>query len=114
MLDKERATVDTIFSLPSICVSNPEKPKNFIFSLWGRENIQNDVVQPVRTPEHLKCLFWPKCPSSTLDLTKGQMRSKPSQNNIFHSFTPNLSFSEIYDNFEQVWPEVDPEWAQKS
>ena len=85
--------VDIVFCSSTICVLDSKKSKNIVFSLLGRENIQNDVVQPVRTPEHLKCLFWPKCPSSTLGLTKGQMRSKPSQ---------NLSFSEIYDNFEQV------------
>ena len=31
------------------------------------------------------------------------MRSKLSQNNVFHSFAPNPSFSEIFNNFDQVW-----------
>ena len=60
--------VDTIFCPSSIYVLDPKKSKNIIFSLGGRENIQNDVAQPVRTPEHPKCLFqlkWPKCPWST-------------------------------------------------
>ena len=33
--------------------------------------------------------------------------------NTFHGFSSNLSFSEIFGNFYQVWPEVDPGWAQK-
>ena len=37
---------------------------------------------------------------------------KPSQNSIFHSFTSNLSFLESFDNFDQVWFEVDLGWAQ--
>ena len=48
-----------------------------------------------------------KMPWSTLGLTKGQTKSKLSQNNIFHSFTLNPSFSEIFNNFDQVWLEVD-------
>ena len=32
---------------------------------------------------------------------------------IFHNFTSNPSFSEIFNNFDQVWLEVDPRWAQK-
>ena len=112
----KNASVDTIFYLPSICMLDPEKSKNIIFSPWGRENIQNSVVRPVRASEHLKCLFqlkWPKCPWLALGLTKGQTRSKLSQNNVFHSFTPNSSFSNIFNNFDQVWPEVNPRWAQK-
>ena len=49
--------VDTVFCLPSICMQDPEKSKNVIFSPQGRENIQNDVMQPVQTLEHPKCLF---------------------------------------------------------
>ena len=49
--------VDTVFFLLSICVPNPKKSKNISFSLWGREKIQNDMVQPVQTLEHQKFLF---------------------------------------------------------
>ena len=35
-------------------------------------------------------------------------RAKSSQNNIFHVFISNLSSSEIFRNFDQVWLEVDP------
>ena len=31
--------VDTEFCLPSICVLDPKKSKNIIFSPWGRKNI---------------------------------------------------------------------------
>ena len=37
-----------------------------------------------------------------MPLIEGQTRSKSSQNNIFHSFIPNLTFSEIFGNFDQV------------
>jgi len=30
---------DTVFCPPLICMSDPEKTKNIIFSLWGCENI---------------------------------------------------------------------------
>ena len=40
-----------------------------------------------------------------------QTRSKLLQNSIFHSFTSNPSFSKIFNNFDQVWPEVDLGWA---
>ena len=54
MSDKEGAIIDTVFCLPSIYMPNPKKPKNVIFSPWGRENIQNDVTQPVQTSKHPK------------------------------------------------------------
>ena len=44
MSDKEGATVNTVFCSPLICVPNPEKSKNVIFSPWGCEDIQNDMV----------------------------------------------------------------------
>ena len=31
-----------------------------------------------------------------------KLRSKPSENSIFHSFTSNPSFMESFDNFDQV------------
>ena len=48
-----------------------------------------------------------------LGLIEGQTRSKSSQNNTFQGFWSNLSFSEIFGYYDQVWPEVDPRWAQK-
>ena len=36
--------VDTVFYSLSICVPDPEKSTNIIFSPWGRENIQNEVA----------------------------------------------------------------------
>ena len=41
------------------------------------------------------------------------MRSRSSQNNIFHGFTSNSSYSENFIIFDRVWPEVDSWWAQK-
>ena len=49
--------VNTVFCSPSICVPNTEKSKNISFHPWGQENIQNDVAQPVRTPEYPKFFF---------------------------------------------------------
>ena len=60
--------------------------------------------------EHSKCLFllkWPKYPWLALGSIKGQTWSELSQNNIFHSFTSNLSFSEI---FNKLWPSLT--WSQ--
>ena len=49
--------VDIVFCPPSICVPDPKKSKNIIFSPWGYEDIQNDMAQPVQVSEHPKCLF---------------------------------------------------------
>jgi len=49
--------VDTIFYPPLICMPDPEKSQNIIFSSWGRKNIQNDAVQPIWALEHPKCIF---------------------------------------------------------
>jgi len=49
-------------------------------------------------------------PLANLRLTKGQTRSKPSQNNTFHSFTSNQSFSKIFGNFDL---ELTPNGLQK-
>ena len=54
-----------------------------------------------------------KMPLVTLGLTEGQTRSKSTQNNTLHGFTINPSLSEIFNKFDQVWPEVNLEWAQK-
>ena len=49
--------VDTVFFSSTICVLDSKKSKNIFFSLWGCENIQNDMAQPLGTPEYPKCLF---------------------------------------------------------
>ena len=48
-----------------------------------------------------------KMPLVKPGLTKGQTRSKFSQNNIFHGFISNPNYSKIFSKFGQVWPEVD-------
>ena len=55
-----KVIVDTVFCPLLICLLDPEKPKSFIFSPWGHENIYNGAAQPIQTPEHSKCLFQPK------------------------------------------------------
>jgi len=70
---KSELIVDIVFCPSSICVTDPKKSKNIIFSSWGYENIYNGIAQPVRTPERSKCLFqpkWPKCSWSTLGWPK--------------------------------------------
>ena len=118
ILNKEGAAVDTVFYLLSICVPDSKNSKNIIFPPRGYGNIyfKFNMAQHVWTSEHSKCLFWPKwskCPFNP-ELTKRQMRSKPSQNNIFHGFKSNLNYSETFVNFDQVWPKVDPRWAIKT
>ena len=97
--------VDTIFCLPSICVSNPKKSKNIIFLPMGPRGHPEwcDATRSdAGVPEVPFSTKMTKMPLVNLGLTEGQMRSKPSQNNTFHSFALNLSFSEIFGNFDQV------------
>ena len=63
-------SVDTVFFPPSICMLNPKKPKNIIFSPWGHENIYNGMTQPVWTLEHSKYIFSAKM--TKMPLVKGQ------------------------------------------
>ena len=49
-----------------------------------------------------KVPFSAKIPLVNPSLTKGQTRSKSSQNKTFYSFTSNPSFSETFGNFDQV------------
>ena len=99
--------VDTIFCSPSICVSNPKKSKNIIFLPMGPRGHPEwcDATRSdAGVPEVPFSTKMTKMPLVNLGLTEGQMRSKPSQNNTFHSFALNLSFSEIFGNFDQLWP----------
>ena len=48
-----------------------------------------------------------KMPLVNPRLTESQTKSKSPQNITFHSFTSNLSFWDIFGNFDQVSPEVD-------
>ena len=98
-------TVDTIFCPPSICVLDLEKSKKYYFLSMGPRDIKNDVAQPVQTLEHPKYLFstkMTKMPLVNLRLTEGKTRSKLSQNNTFHSFTSNPSFSDIFGKLDQA------------
>jgi len=100
--------VDTIFYPPSIRVPNLEKSKKFIFSPWGRKNIQNDVATCLDTkaPKLPFSTKMTKMPLVNLGLTEGRVRSKSSHKNIFRSFIPNPSFSEIFGKFDLVNSEL--------
>ena len=108
--DKEGATVDTVFCSSLICMPYLEKPKNIIFSPWGHENISNGVAQLVQTLDCSKCIFqpkWPKWPWSTFGWLKVKILTKEH----FHGFISNPSSSDIFSNFDQVWPRFDFWWA---
>ena len=55
-----------------------------------------------------------KKPLVDLGLSKSLTMSKSSQNNIFHSFISNPSYSETFINFNQVWLEVDSWWVSET
>ena len=102
--NKERAAISTVFCPPSICVPNPEKPKNIIFSPWGHENIYNGIAQLVWTPKRSKCLFqpkWPKYPLSTLGWPKVKILIKQH----FSWFYIKL---ELLGDFWPLWSSLTP------
>ena len=47
---------------------------------------------------------WYGATHSEIEAPEVHFSAKPSQNNTFHNFTSTLSFSKIFDNFDQVWP----------
>ena len=47
---------------------------------------------------------WRGATHSDIGAPEVNFSAKPSQNNTFHNFTSNPSFSKIFDNFDQVWP----------
>ena len=102
--------VDIVFCSSTICMLDSKKSKNIVFSLWGlweHPKLYGPTPSDTRVPKVHFSAKMTKMPLVNLRLTEGQMKSKPSQNNIFHSFTSNLSFSEIFNNFDQIWPGVD-------
>ena len=52
-----------------------------------------------------------KTPLVNPGLTESQKKSKSPQNITFHSFTSNPSSSDIFTNFDQIWPGVYSWWA---
>ena len=54
-----------------------------------------------------------KMPLVNPELTKSQSRSNSSQNDTFHVSTLNLSYSVIFVNVDQIWPEVNSWGHQK-
>ena len=73
--------------------------------------------QPVRASEHSKCLFsvkMTKMPLVNPTLTKSQMMSKSSQNNIFMVLHQTWATRRLFSSLtevDQVWPKVDPRQA---
>ena len=78
-----------------------EISKNIIFSPWGHEDIQNDVAQPIWMPKHSKCLI-SQNDQNAPSQPRVDRRSKPLQNNTFHSFKSKPRFSKNFGNFDQV------------
>ena len=54
------------------------------------------------TPEVLFLAKMTKTPLVNPSFDRRPTRSKPSQKNVFHSFTSNPSFTENFDKFKQV------------
>ena len=109
--------VDTIFCPILICMPDPKKCKKSYFlskGLRGHSEWCGTIHSDTKAPRVPFLAIMTKMPLANLGLNIGQTRSKPSQNNTFHSFTSNSSFSEIFGNFDLVWPRVDLEWSWKS
>ena len=94
--------VDTVFCSSTICVLDSKKSKNIFFLCGAARTSRMTWRNPLEHQSTQSVFFqlkWPKCPYN-LRLIEGQMKSKPSQNNIFHNFTSNPSFSKIFNNFD--------------
>ena len=110
--------VDAIFFLPSICVSDPKKLKKiYYFCFMGpRGHLEwcGATRLDAGAPEVSFSAKMTKMPLVNLGLTENQTRSKPSQNNTFHSFTSNPRFLATLTKFDRVWPGVDSRCAQET
>ena len=82
--------------------------------LWGHLEWHGATHSDIREPKVPFSAKMTKMPLVNPKLTKGQTRSKSSQNKIFHGFISNPSSSKIFGNFDQVWPGVDSRWAPKT
>ena len=90
--------VDTVFFLPLICVLNPEKSKNIIFSPYPEW--RGATRLDTGAPKVLFSVKMTKIPLINLGLTESQTKSKSPQNITFHSFTSNLSFLDTFGKFD--------------
>lgn len=114
VLDKKGALVNLVFCLPSICVLDPEssKKKNHFLTRGLRKHLDHHGSAHL----DIKALKMPlkvKIAMVNPGLIKGQNWSKPYQNNIFHFFYSNPRLSEIFINFNQIWPKVDSDGDKK-
>ena len=107
--------VDTVFVRPQIACQTLENPK-ISFSLLG-------VTRTYIMAWHNPFGHW-SAQSTILSQNDQNALGQPwvdqrsnkvkiPQNNIFHGFISNLSSSEIFSNFDQVWLGVNLGWVQK-
>ena len=107
-----------ILSTLNLCAGPCNIQKYYFFLMGPREHPEWRSVTRSDT-EALRVHFldkMTKMPLVNLGLTESQTRSKSSQNNTFHGFSPNRAFRRflaILTKFDKVWLEVDPRWAQK-
>ena len=90
-----------------------QKCQLFTRGLWEHldwDGTTHSGIRALKVPFYIKMT---KMLSVSLGLTKSQNWLKPPQKNNFHVFTSNPRLSEIFVNFDQVWPEVDSwEWPE--
>ena len=110
--DKEEVAIDTVFCLPSICVSDPKKNQKYHFlSTRPWERLEQRVATRLSTeaPEVPFSAKMTKTPLVSLGFYQRSNEVQTFAKRNFHSFTSNPSFSNIFNKFDQGWPKVNPE-----
>ena len=97
-----------ILSARDLRVEPRKFQKYYLFSKGPRKHLYwrdttRSGIRALKMPFQVKLN---KMPLVNPGLTESQTRSKSSRNNIFHAFTSNSSHSEIFVNFDQVWPDI--------
>ena len=102
------------FVCPRFACWIPKIQKCYFLSigLWEHPEWHSATRSNTRAPKVHFSTKMTKMPPINLGLTKGQIRLKSSQNNIFHGFTSNPSFSEIFGKFDQVWLSLTRSWPR--
>ena len=80
--------------------------------LWEHTKWCGATHLDIRAPKVHFLAKMTKMPLVNLGLTEGQTMSKSSQNNNFHDFLSNPSFSEIFGYFDQVWLSLTRSWSR--
>ena len=116
MSDKVGAVVDTIFCLTRFACRTSKIQKYYF--LYNRPRAHPEWRGATRldtgAPKVPFSAKMTKLPLVNPKLIEIQTKLKSPQNSTFHSFTSNLSFSERFGKFDQVWPEVDSRRAPKT